>query len=272
MSKGKPQFVTVQARRIHYAFLNKQWMAEQKPLLVFLHEGLGSIRQWKDFPSLLSEQVHCPALLYDRYGYGLSEELHEPRYVRFLHDEAIKSLPDLFGQLQIVTYPKIIIGHSDGGTIALIHAGTHPESLLGVIVEAPHVLVEEATLGGILEVRHDFEHGKLRELLRKYHHEKTEYLVTSWVENWLSGESRTWNVEEYLPMIKCPVLAIQGDMDHFGSVAQLESIERNTKTNTRVLYIAGCGHIPHQQARETVTEAMAGFITEIETINQKKTI
>jgi pimeloyl-ACP methyl ester carboxylesterase len=272
MSHGKPQFVTVQGRRIHYGFLNKPWMAENKPLLVFLHEGLGSIRQWKDFPALLSEQVHCPALLYDRYGYGLSEEHHEPRSTRFLHDEAIEALPELYTQLQIEKYPKILIGHSDGGTIALIHAGVCPEHLLGVIVEAPHLLVEEATLGSILEIQQDFQHGKLKELLRKYHHEKTEYLVTSWVENWLSEESRTWNAEDYIPMIKCPVLAIQGDLDHFGSVAQLESIEKNTKTPTRILDIAGCGHIPHQQARETVTEAMAGFISEIETINQKKTI
>jgi pimeloyl-ACP methyl ester carboxylesterase len=269
MSHSTLHFITVAGHSVHYSFLHKQWLKEGSPLLVFLHEGLGSIKQWKDFPALLAERAHCTALLYDRYGYGLSEQRKEPVYTTFLHDEAIRSLPELFWKLEITDHPKILVGHSDGGTIALIHAGAQPENILGVISEAAHVLVEPATLNGILQVKQDFSKGKMRELLKRYHGDRTDTLVTGWVNNWLSEESRRWNVEEFLPRIQCPVLAIQGDQDHFGSYAQLESIRRNTNGRAKILFIPGCGHIPHQQAKELVLEAMTKFITNIASTNQK---
>lgn len=269
MSHAAPQFTTVSGRSIHYVLLHKLWLKEGRPLLVFLHEGLGSIKQWKDFPNLLADRVHCPALLYDRYGYGLSEQRKEPVYSRFLHDEAIVALPELFTNLGLESHPKFLVGHSDGGTVALVHAGAHPNDLLGVISEAAHVLVEEATLNGILQVQQDFGKGKMRELLKRYHGDRTDRLVTGWVNNWLSEESRNWNVEEFLPRIQCPVLAIQGDLDHFGSYAQLEAIRMKTKSPAEILFIEGCGHIPHKQAREQVLEAMSNFILHCISINQK---
>lgn len=262
MSHPVSHFATVSGRLVHYLFLHKQWMKEGTPLLVFLHEGLGSIRQWKDFPGLLAERVHCPALLYDRYGYGLSGERKEPFQSDFLHDEAIRSLPALFESLGIADCPKILVGHSDGGTIALIHAGAHPAHILGVISEAAHVLVEADTRNGILQTKEEYGKGRMRELLKRYHGERTDALVYGWISNWLSEESRTWNVEAFLSKIVCPVLAIQGDEDHFGSYAQMASIQKYTRGKTTLLYLSGCGHIPHQQEKETVVEAMAEFIFE----------
>lgn len=266
MSQPKPHFTTVAGRRIHYAFLHKHWIKEGKPLLVFLHEGLGSIRQWKDFPALLSERTHCTALLYDRYGYGLSDERKEPVYTKFLHDEAIRALPELFWKLEITDHPKVLVGHSDGATIALIHAGASPDHILGVISEAAHVLVEPATLNGILQVREEFAKGRMRELLKRYHGDRTDNLVNSWTTNWLSEKSLKWNVEEYLPKIVCPVLAIQGDQDHFGSYAQLESIRKKTTGKAEILWLSGCGHVPHLQEKGQVLEAMAAFINHIEVL------
>jgi pimeloyl-ACP methyl ester carboxylesterase len=270
MSHTTPHFITLSGHSIHYAFLHKQWLKKGTPLLVFLHEGLGSIRQWKEFPALLAERTNCPALLYDRYGYGLSDARKGTIHTGFLHDEAIRSLPELFWRLELTDHPKILIGHSDGGTIALIHAGAQPDNILGVISEAAHVLVEEATLNGILQVREEFGKPRMRELLQRYHGERTDTLVMSWVNNWLSAESRQWNAEEFLPKIRCPVLAIQGDQDHFGSYGQLESIRKKTNGRSEILYLHGCGHIPHQQAKEQVLEAMEAFIRKIETINQKR--
>ena len=269
MSQAKPLYTAVSGRSIHYAFLHKQWMKEGRPLLVFLHEGLGSIRQWKEFPALLASKTHCPALLYDRYGYGLSEERKEPVYTEFLHDEAIRSLPELYSNLGLSEYPKILVGHSDGATIALIHAGACPENILGVISEAAHVLVEPATINGIIQVRGEFAKGRMRELLKRYHGDRTDDLVHSWTGNWLSENSRHWNVEEFLPMITCPVLAIQGDLDHFGSYAQIESIRIRTSGPVEILWISGCGHIPHQQSKSLVLESMSAFISKVEVLTNK---
>lgn len=262
MSHPVHHFAEVGGHSIHYALIHRQWIKQGVPVLVFLHEGLGSIRQWKSFPATLCERVKLPALLYDRYGYGLSDERKEPFYPAFLHDEAIHALPALYKAVGITAQPKILIGHSDGGTIALIHAATHPEGILGVISEAAHVLVEPATVNGLLQVQEEYGLGKMRELLTRYHGERTDALVAGWIANWLSDGARDWNVEGYLPEIACPVLAIQGSEDHFGTVAQLASIQQRTKGKSTLLHIPGCGHIPHKQAEEEVTEAMAEFIFE----------
>ena len=260
MSQAKPHFTTVAGKQIHYAFLHRHWLKGERPLLVFLHEGLGSISQWKGFPLLLSEALQCPALLYDRYGYGLSEERTDRFYPEFLHDEALKSLPELFENLGIADRRKILFGHSDGATIALIHASAFPENTVAVISEAAHVMVEEATLRGIISVWEDYGKRRMRELLRRYHGEKTDQLVAGWVNNWLADENLNWNIEGLLPMIKCPVLAIQGDEDHFGTFDQMKSIKRHTGSRTELLYLKGCGHIPHKQAREEVLKAITDFI------------
>jgi pimeloyl-ACP methyl ester carboxylesterase len=253
------QFAAAGGRKIHYRLLHPEWLGPEKPLLVFLHEGLGSIGQWKDFPALLSKAARCPALVYDRYGYGLSEQLSDGFSPRFLHDEAGQGLTDLLDALGLSSQRLLPVGHSDGGSIALLFAALHPEKTAGVICEAAHVLVEPATRSGLSHVLAEFARPKFRELLGKYHGERTEGLVRAWVGNWLSEEARDWNITGYLPQITCPVLAIQGTEDHFGTYAQLEAIRSGVAGSVELLFLEGCGHVPHKEAKEAVLGAMVQF-------------
>jgi pimeloyl-ACP methyl ester carboxylesterase len=229
------------------------------PALVFLHEGLGSIRQWRGFPESVARATGCRALIYDRYGYGNSEVLREDRVgTGFMHDGALKELPDLLKNLKIEN--PILIGHSDGASIALIHAGKF--ATRGVAVLAPHVFVEDAGLQSIRAINAGFETSGLRERLGKYHRDarKTFHL---WADAWLDPAFRQWNIEERLPGIRCPVLAVQGEGDEYGSMAQLDAIQRQVSGPCELLKLPACGHSPHKDQPEKVLKAVAGFIRKI---------
>ena len=233
--------------------LEYRWIEGAGPALVFLHEGLGSIGQWRDFPERVARATGCRTLVYDRYGYGQSEVLKEARVsIRFMHDGALKELPDLLKNLKIEN--PILVGHSDGASIALIHAGVHPAR--GVAVLAPHVFVEEF---GLKSIRKISETTDLPERLGKYHRNphKTFRL---WADAWLDPAFRAWNIEEYLPTIKCPVLAIQGEDDEYGTMAQLDAIERQVGGPCELLKLPDCGHSPHKDQPEKVLQALAGFV------------
>lgn len=247
---------------IYFEFLNKSLLQEGKPLLVFLHEGLGSIAQWKDFPALLCEKTKCPALLYDREGHGKSDALTNPRGNNFMQIQAQKALPELFKQLEIEHHNKILIGHSDGGSIAIINAGSFPENIIGIITEASHQFIEDISVQGIREAVKQFEEGKLKDLLYKYHGDKTSTMFYGWAATWLQPEFRKWNIEEYVKQIKIPFLAIQGQEDQYGSVAQLESIKKYSP-RADINHIPNCGHIPHLQAKDFVLNLVADFIIKL---------
>jgi pimeloyl-ACP methyl ester carboxylesterase len=255
-------FINILNTEIHYEFLNKQLLSEGKPLLVFLHEGLGSIQQWRDFPALLCKKVNCPGLLYDREGYSKSGMLKEKRDSGYLQKEAEIALPELFKKLSLQQTNKILIGHSDGGSIALIHAGIFQKNIMGVISEAAHLFIEDISVEGISEAVIQFEEGKLKDLLKKYHGEKTDSMFYGWAHTWLNPEFKKWNIEKYLPGISAPVLAIQGEDDQYGSFAQLKSIKKNTK-NAEIKFIPNCGHTPHIQMKEEVLLMMVDFINKI---------
>ena len=236
--------------------LEVQWIGESGPTLVFLHEGLGSIRQWRDFPALVARASGCRALVYDRYGYGNSDVLREPRVgVEFMHDGALNELPELLENLKIEN--PVLIGHSDGASIALIHAGTYP--VRGVAVMAPHVFVEEPGLKSIENLNATFETTDLPQRLGKYHRNarKTFHL---WADAWLDPAFRQWNIEEYLARIKCPVLAIQGEADEYGSMAQLDAIKQQVAGPCELLKLPDCGHSPFKDQPERVLQVVAGFI------------
>ncbi|MGH8705988.1 MAG: alpha/beta fold hydrolase [Burkholderiales bacterium] len=232
-----------------------------RPTLVFLHEGLGSIKQWRDFPAQVAAATGCRALVYDRYGYGDSEMLAEPRVgVRFMHDEALQSLPELLSGLQIAD--PILVGHSDGASIALIYAGAgHPA--LGIAALAPHVFVEDLSVRSIEEAKRQFETTDLPERLGKYHRDarKTFYL---WNDAWLDPAFRAWNIEEHLPGIRCPVLAIQGEADEYGTMAQVEAIKGKIRARCEVVKLARCGHSPHRDQPEAALAAVARFAWSLE--------
>jgi len=228
------------------------------PHLVFLHEGLGSVGQWRDFPLSLCARTGLPALVFDRWGYGKSEPCEKSGDVGYLHEEALTFLPQVLGHFGIEK--AILIGHSDGGSIALMFAAARPEKVCCLITEAAHVFVEDVTLTGIREAVGAYKDTDLRERLAKYHGEKTDLVFKRWSETWLAPLFREWNIEDYLPGVRCPVLAIQGKDDPYGTPAQVEAIVRQVSGPASGMIIPACGHIPHFQAREVVINAMTDFI------------
>jgi len=238
--------------------LNYEWVGSGGPhTLVFLHEGLGSIRQWRDFPEKVSAATGCKALVYDRYGYGQSDVLQEPRRtVRFMHDEALRSLPDLFQNLNIKN--PVLIGHSDGASIALIHAGGG-FAVKAVVAMAPHVFIEPLCLKSIDRAAENFDNGELAKGLAKYHRDarKTFY---GWADVWLDPSFVSWDIRDHaLPGIECPVLAIQGEDDEYGTMAQLEDMKRKVK-RCELLKLPDCGHSPFKDQPEKVLSAIQSFI------------
>jgi len=228
--------------------------------LVFLHEGLGSISQWRSFPLALVRATGLPALVYDRCGYGGSDPLARPPDPSYLETEAFERLPEVLAACGIES--PILVGHSDGGTIALLHAARYPQGSLGVIAEAAHVFVEEVSLQGIWRTLHEFETTQLRERLRAHHGDKVDAVFRGWSEVWLSPAFQSWSMEELLPGIRCPVLAVQGEEDEYGTPAQVDAILQGVAGPAQALLIPGCAHVPHFQARERVLDGMARFIRE----------
>jgi pimeloyl-ACP methyl ester carboxylesterase len=246
--------ITAAGHSLEYAWIEGSGAAS--PTLVFLHEGLGSIRQWRDFPARVAQATGCRALVYDRYGYGKSDVLREPGVgVEFMHDAALNELPELLENLNIEN--PILVGHSDGASIALIHAGTY--RVRGVAAMAPHVFIEDVCVDSIAKASAAFDTTDLPKRLGKYHRDarKTFHL---WADAWLDPAFRKWNIEEYLPRIRCPVLAVQGEADEYGTMAQLDAIARQVGGPCELLKLPDCGHSPHKDQPEKVLQALARFV------------
>jgi pimeloyl-ACP methyl ester carboxylesterase len=231
------------------------------PTLVFLHECLGSIEIWRDFPERLARLTGLDALVYDRQGHGRSPPLAGARTDRYLHDEALEVLPALLDRCGVGE--AILVGHSDGGSIALLAAAGLGERIAGVITEGAHVFVEEETLAGIREADRAYESTDLRAKLARRHGDKADALHRTWIETWLSPSFRGWSIEDCLPSIRCPVLAIQGLDDEYGTPGQVRSIVGQVAGRSRSLLIPGCRHVPHRQAPEIVEREVAGFVREL---------
>ncbi len=262
MSTTRDKFdIYAAKRRLSAEYIMPQAKTDNRPVLVFLHEGLGSIGQWRDFPERICIATDCPALVYDRWGYGGSNPLTEPRRPDYLHDEALLSLPEVLKQCAIDK--PIFIGHSDGGSIAIIYGGTYPQKVAGIITEAAHVFVEDVTVEGIKRAVKVYESTDLKSRLAKFHGSNTELMFRGWADIWLSPEFRDWNIENYLPNIICPLIAIQGKDDEYGTPAQVEAIVGKVAGHVRRLMIDNCGHIPHVQAMEQVFAKMVNFISAI---------
>jgi len=230
---------------------------EGRPTLLLLHEGLGCVSMWRHFPEKLAAATGCRLIVWSRAGYGGSEAYAEPRTPRYMHREGEEMLPALLAALRIER--PLLIGHSDGGSIALIFAGAFPDVPLGVAVMAPHEFVEEVTLAGIREARAAWETTDLPKKLARYHHDQTARVFSDWNDTWLSPAYRDWNIEEYLPKIRCPVLAIQGEDDEYATMRQIDVIAEQVP-GTQLLKLPQCGHSPHRDQEAAVLEALAAFI------------
>ena len=238
--------------------VNYEWVGEGSAQLVFLHEGLGSIRQWRDFPAKVAAAARCRALVYDRYGYGQSDVLAEPRRtVRFMHDEALLALPEILSSLRMQN--PVLIGHSDGASIALIHAGAG-HAVRGVVAMAPHVFIEPICLSSIRNATQTFESTELAQKLGRYHQDarKTFY---GWADVWLDPEFKGWDIRnDYLPGVRCPVLAIQVRDDEYGTMAQLDEIEARVGGPCTLLMLDRCGHSPFRDQPEATLKAIENFL------------
>jgi pimeloyl-ACP methyl ester carboxylesterase len=226
--------------------------------IVFLHEGLGAISRWRDFPAALCGRLGCGALIYNRRGYGRSDPLDPPLSPGFMHHEALEVLPRLLEIFDI--HRPVLFGHSDGGSIALIYAGSGLAKPTALVLEAPHVFVEDLTVASIAEVRNAYRSSELRARLGRHHGSNVDLLFESWTDVWLSAEFRDWNIEEYLPRVTCPTLVIQGRDDEYGTVQQVDAIKTGVPGRTEMLLLDACGHSPHIDRRETVEAASVRFL------------
>ena len=227
-------------------------------MLVFLHEGLGSIGLWKDVPDRLAELTGCGLLVYSRYGNGFSEVLETSRPVSYMHDEARVALPEVLEAFDV--RDAVFVGHSDGASIALIYAGETGERVRGVIAEAPHVFVEDLSVESIALAKVAFETTDLAERLARYHQD-VQRTFYGWNDIWLHPDFRSWNIRNAVRNVKVPMLLVQGLSDEYGTPAQLEAI-REDASHSRVdtLLLADCGHSPHRERPELTLRAMAAFI------------
>lgn len=255
---GEPGFIDLPWRN-RLLRLECQWVgdtASTLPPLVFLHEGLGSVAMWKDFPARLCSLHGLRGLVFSRYGYGRStpKPAGERWPVSFMHQQAFEVLPALFERLGIER--PWLFGHSDGGSIALLYASRHPAS--GLVVAAPHVFTEDMGIASIEAARTAYETTDLRERLARYHAD-VDSAFRGWNDVWLDPAFRAWNIEAELEAIRCPVLAVQGENDEYGTLEQIRAIARRVP-DTKVLVLPDCGHSPHRDQPDRLIAEAGAFI------------
>jgi pimeloyl-ACP methyl ester carboxylesterase len=228
--------------------------------LVFLHEGLGSVALWGDFPRTVAQATGLAVLVYSRAGYGRSTPAALPRQPRYMHDEALVTLPALLDKLAIA-HP-MLVGHSDGASIALIHAGAQVRPVRALVALAPHVFVEDVSIASIQRAKQAYASTSLREKLARYHDE-VDSAFFGWNDIWLAPEFRQWNIEPCLHRIRCPVLLIQGRDDEYGTLAQLDAIERRIAAPVERIVLAECGHSPHRDQPQATLAAICAFVSRL---------
>ena len=258
-------FVEVLGKRVEVVrFADAPRTSASAPTLVFLHEGLGSATQWRDFPTRIGDAAGLAAIAYSRVGYGGSAPGASCRgRSTYMQDEAKDFLPRLLDALHIDS--AILVGHSDGGSIALVHAALDARSkrgrMRGVVLEAPHVFVEDVSVASIAKAREAYQAGDLREKLAKYHGTNVDGAFRGWNDAWLDPGFRSWNIEEYLPSIEAPVLVIQGEDDPYGTRAQVDAIARQVGGPVEeTVMLPKCGHAPHRDQPEVTLTAMSAFV------------
>jgi len=236
-------------------------ISNEQPTLVFLHEGLGCLEMWKDFPEKICQETGLNGFVYERIGFGKSSPLGMvPRPFDYITREGRDVLPQVLIQADIKN--PLLIGHSDGGSIALVYGAHYPELIAGLITEAAHVFVEDVTIEGIIEAGELYFKGNLKPKLERYHGNNTENAFRGWHDTWLKPEFLHWNMEEMLPKITAPLLVIQGIDDEYGTQKQVQSIVEKTSGPATPCLVPNCAHVPHLQAKKVVQKAMVDFITQ----------
>jgi pimeloyl-ACP methyl ester carboxylesterase len=224
--------------------------------IVMLHEGLGSVSAWRHFPERVAKATECRVVAYSRQGYGKSDKLTAVWTPAFMHHEGEAVLPSLLERIDAPV--PVLLGHSDGGSISLLHAAARPKAVKGLILQAPHVFVEDLTVRSIQALHDAYGTSDLREKMAR-HHRHPEELFRAWTGIWLDPAFRRWNIEDRLKNIRCPALVIQGEDDEYGTREQVESIKRHVR-GTQTLMLPNCGHAPHRDQPDAVLASITDFV------------
>jgi len=250
-------FIEIGDSRLEYRLWDG--ISPNRPTLVLLHEGLGSVALWRDFPGRLAAETGLAVFAYSRAGYGGSSPCALPRPMSYLHDEARDVLPAVLSAAGIGR--SILVGHSDGGSIAALHAGMVDDpGRIGIVIMAPHFFTEDVAVDGIAAAKQMYDAGDLRAKLERHHGSNVDCAFRGWSEAWLDWRWRAWNLEAELAAVRVPVLAIQGEDDHYGTASQIDIVPRLAKGPVETLMIPDCGHAPWKEAPEATLGAMLPFI------------
>jgi pimeloyl-ACP methyl ester carboxylesterase len=242
--------------RVEYEWIGPR--AEGAPAIVFLHEGLGSRAAWRGFPARVAGATGLSALVYSRAGYGGSGPRPAPWPTTFMHDEA-RRLPALLARLDVRR--PILYGHSDGASIAILHAADHPDDVAALVLEAPHVFVEEETVSRIRWLRDGYAASGFRERWRRTQGGHADATFAAWTDVWLSAAFRGWSIRDRLAAVRAPVLVVQGTGDEYGTLAQVAALRDGVVGPVRTLVLPSCGHSPHRERPDETLEAVKGFVT-----------
>lgn len=251
------EFVTILKSKIYV----KRWYPSEKSNtipLILLHDSLGCVEMWRDFPRVLSEKLGCEVIAYDRLGFERSSSRSELPSLRFVNEEAEVYLPTLLARLGVKKFN--LFGHSVGGAMAVVAAHHFADQCEGVITESAQAFVEERTLRGIAQAKVEFENPIIYAKLEKYHGEKTKWVLDAWIKVWLSPAFKSWSLKDELPKVKCPLLSIHGDRDEYGSIQFPEMICASTGGPAVKHILLNCGHNPHREQPEAVLQIVEEFL------------
>jgi len=251
----------------HGRMFVRSWFPERDALrpnhapILLLHESLGCIEQWKDFPSALANATGRTVVAYDRLGFGRSDRLTAPPAPTFVEDEAAHGFACVLEHLGIERF--VVLGHSVGGSMAVHCAARYPEACQAMITMSAVTFVEQRTLSGIRQARAWFADPAQRERLRRYHGERSDWVLSAWIDTWLAPDFATWTLAHALPAVGCPSLAIHGDDDEFGSERHPQLIADHASGQVEQALLSGVGHVPHREQPEQVLERIERFLQRI---------
>ena len=256
-----PSFFDIAGVRLEYCWHGPD--PDQAPSLVFLHEGLGCVELWKDFPAQVAETTGCGVLVYSREGYGRSDPVTLPRPLNYMHHEALEVLPKVLDEAGL--RQVVLVGHSDGGSIALIHGGSVRDlRVRGIVTLAAHVFNEDVCIASIRAARKAFENGDLRARLARYHGANVDCAFWGWNRAWLDPDFAAWNIEAYLSAIRVPLLAIQGEDDEYGTLRQIEAIREQAGGPVEARLLADCRHSPQHDQPQAALLAIQRFVARLD--------
>lgn len=252
-----PHLVTRQGHSLEYASWPPPAPSAATPILL-LHEGLGCVSMWRDFPAALATRTGRRVGAYSRLGHGRSGPRTAPHAAGFIHDEARHVLPEVLDTLGFEQ--AVLLGHSDGGSIALLFAAWYPTRVTALVLEAPHVFVEPISIASITEMKAAYASTDLPSRLAKHHGTNTEGAFRGWNDIWLHPAFEAWNIEDVLPDVTCPTLVVQGTDDEYGTARQVEAIRQQAGGRVETAWLSACGHSPHRDQPEAVLTSIAAFL------------